>query len=84
MLDCDIVRDDTLEATARGAAYFAGLAVGFWKDEAEVDAVNAKLPSTTIRPSDGDPQMFYGGSRRDVLAQYQQWQKNVKQTACEM
>ena len=32
------VRPRVLETTALGAAYLAGLAVGFWKDQAEIDA----------------------------------------------
>jgi len=30
------VRPKVLETTALGAAYLAGLAVGFWKDQAEI------------------------------------------------
>jgi glycerol kinase len=33
-----IVRPAILETTALGAAYLAGLAVGFWRDEAEIFA----------------------------------------------
>lgn len=36
LLDCDIVRTDTAETTARGAAFLAGLGVGVWKDIEEV------------------------------------------------
>ncbi len=31
-----VVRNQTLETTAMGAAFFAGLAVGYWKDLAEI------------------------------------------------
>ena len=31
-----VVRPQTLETTALGAAFFAGLAVGYWKDLAEI------------------------------------------------
>jgi glycerol kinase len=31
-----VVRPQTLETTAMGAAFFAGLAVGYWKDLAEI------------------------------------------------
>ncbi len=30
--NCDVVRSKTLESTSLGAAYLAGLAVGYWKD----------------------------------------------------
>jgi glycerol kinase len=33
-----VVRPRITETTALGAAYLAGLAVGFWRDEAEIDA----------------------------------------------
>jgi glycerol kinase len=33
-----VVRSSTSEITALGAAYFAGLATGFWRSEAEIDA----------------------------------------------
>lgn len=32
MLGCTVVRPQTTETTALGAAYLAGLAIGFWKD----------------------------------------------------
>jgi len=34
-----VVRPNTTETTALGAAFFAGLAVGFWKDEDELQAI---------------------------------------------
>jgi glycerol kinase len=36
VLGRDVVRPAVLETTALGAAYLAGLAVGFWKDPAEI------------------------------------------------
>ena len=36
ILGRDVVRPAVLETTALGAAYLAGLAVGFWKDRADV------------------------------------------------
>jgi glycerol kinase len=38
-LGVPVVRPRIIETTALGAAYLAGLAVGFWKDEAEVAAL---------------------------------------------
>jgi glycerol kinase len=38
ILDCPIVRPVDVETTALGAAYLAGLAVGFWKSAAEVES----------------------------------------------
>lgn len=36
ILNSQVVRPETLETTALGAAFFAGLAVGFWKDVNEI------------------------------------------------
>jgi len=36
VLQVPVVRPKVIETTALGAAYLAGLAVGFWKDRAEV------------------------------------------------
>jgi glycerol kinase len=38
VLGIPVVRPANAEATAQGAAWLAGLAVGFWKDEATIDA----------------------------------------------
>ena len=38
LLGVPVVRPKVLETTALGAAYLAGLAVGFWKDQAEIAA----------------------------------------------
>ena len=32
LLNCKVIRPEITETTALGAAYLAGLAVGFWKD----------------------------------------------------
>lgn len=36
ILDASVVRPECIETTALGAAYLAGLAVGFWKDKEEI------------------------------------------------
>lgn len=36
LLDCQVIRPKTVETTALGAAYLAGLAVGYWKDTDEI------------------------------------------------
>jgi glycerol kinase len=36
LLNCKVIRPGITETTALGAAYLAGLAVGFWKDEMEI------------------------------------------------
>ncbi|MBQ6543229.1 MAG: glycerol kinase GlpK [Clostridia bacterium] len=37
MIRCNVNRPKTVETTALGAAYLAGLAVGVWKDKAEIE-----------------------------------------------
>ena len=39
VLQRPVVRSATAETTALGAAYLAGLAIGFWRDEAEIAAI---------------------------------------------
>ena len=36
LLQCKVIRPEITETTALGAAYLAGLAVGFWKDTTEI------------------------------------------------
>ena len=36
ILNTKIVRPECIETTALGAAYLAGLAVGYWKDKEEI------------------------------------------------
>ncbi len=37
VLNCKVIRPKITETTALGAAYLAGLAIGFWKDIAEIE-----------------------------------------------
>jgi glycerol kinase len=39
LLGVPVVRPRQLETTAQGAAYLAGLAVGYWQDDAEIDSL---------------------------------------------
>ena len=39
LLNCKVIRPEITETTALGAAYLAGLAVGFWKDSDEIAKV---------------------------------------------
>ncbi len=63
-----MVRPNLLETTAAGAAFLAGLGVGFWQDPHE-------LKSSWRRERLFEPTMDEG--RRDEL--YEGWQKAVKQ-----
>jgi glycerol kinase len=39
LLGVSVVRPRQLESTAQGAAYLAGLAIGYWQDDAEISAL---------------------------------------------
>lgn len=39
LLDCEIKRPEIIETTAIGAAFLAGLAIGFWEDREEIQAL---------------------------------------------
>ncbi len=69
LLDVPVIRPVVRETTALGAAYAAGLAVGFWEGEADIRANWAK-------DVQWDPQM--DAARRDHL--YGQWRKAVTRT----
>jgi glycerol kinase len=50
LLQKEVVRPNTTETTALGAAFFAGLAVGFWKDEDELKSIWEE--DKTFQPKD--------------------------------
>lgn len=67
MIRCSVNRPKTVETTALGAAYLAGLAVGFWKDKEEIQ--NNRAVERVFTPQ--MPQ-----ERRDEL--YSGWKKAVE------
>ena len=69
ILGIPVERPASTESTALGAAYLAGLAVGFWKDERELSA-QLKVERRF------DPKM--SASRRDEL--YSGWQRAVERS----
>lgn len=69
ILDVPVVRPKVAETTALGAAYAAGLAVGFWKDFDE-------LRANWGRDREWKPQMK--SAKRDKL--YSEWKKAVTRT----
>ena len=66
ILGIEIARAQNLETTALGAAFLAGLAVGYWKDLEELKQLNAVGQSFA-------PQMEL--ARKEKL--YQGWKKAV-------
>ena len=69
ILNVPVIRPKVAETTALGAAYAAGLAVGFWKDYDE-------LRANWGRDKEWQPQM--DSSKRDSL--YANWKKAVTRT----
>lgn len=68
-LGCKIVRPKVMETTALGAAYAAGIAVGFWEGESDVEANWAKK-------DEWDP----GEDREEYDRTYRLWKKAVTRT----
>ena len=67
-----IIRPECPEATALGAAYLAGLAVGFWKDKQEISNLNTKT------------QEYYPSiSTKERTSLLNGWQKAVNKTFSE-
>ena len=69
LLGVPVVRPRVTETTALGAAYLAGLAVGFWKDEAEIAALWS-------RERVFDPQL----SRDAARAKLDTWKRAVERS----
>jgi glycerol kinase len=69
VLGVPVIRPAVTETTALGAAYAAGLAVGFWSDQDE-------LRDRWSEDKRWEPQM----SKEDCETQYAQWKKAVQRT----
>ncbi len=66
ILGTDVLRPEVTETTALGAAYLAGLAVGFWKDKSEITnswKVNKKFESIM---GEEERAKFYKGWKKAV------------------
>jgi glycerol kinase len=66
LLGVPVVRPRITETTALGAAYLAGLAVGFWRDEEEIAGMWAR--DRTFEPR---------GSRADAAGRLARWREAV-------
>ena len=71
LLGVPVVRPKVQETTALGAAYLAGLAVGFWKDQAEIAAQWQR--AATFEPKMGAD---------EVAARMAQWADAVRRATC--
>jgi len=72
ILGIRVIRPQTIEITSLGAAYLAGLAVGFWKDAAQIKQYWRK--DRVFAPK-------ISKAKADVL--YKQWQHAVERTLSE-
>ena len=68
---CPVVRPNVLETTALGAAYLAGLAIGYWKDIDELkeqwcldEVFNPQMKEDTARKLLNEWHKAVGRSRR--------------------
>ncbi|MBM7710200.1 glycerol kinase GlpK [Enterococcus lemanii] len=68
ILDTPIQRADDLETTARGVAFLAGLAVGYWKDLAELQAIFKTGKTFTPSMSETKRHALYAGWKQAVAA----------------
>ena len=76
LLGVPVVRPKVVETTALGAAYLAGLAVGFWKDLAEVHA--AWQADRTFAPQRSADEVAYRRGRwREALKRAGDWEERV-------
>ncbi|NID17291.1 glycerol kinase GlpK [Luteibacter yeojuensis] len=69
ILDVTLLRPKVQETTAQGAAYLAGLAVGFWKDKQEIAGL--RVVDREFRPAMAE-------ARREAL--YEGWKQAVGAT----
>jgi glycerol kinase len=72
LLGCPVVRNDSADLSARGAAWLAGLAVGIWPSTEAL----ARLPSRVTRfepsMSEGDRNRLYDGWKDAVSRAHRQ------------
>ncbi|MCF0112654.1 MAG: glycerol kinase GlpK, partial [Bacilli bacterium] len=69
ILQCEVHMPNCLETTALGAAYFAGLGCGFWKDKKEIET-NHAIAKTFVPSMDEE----------EVKRRYKGWLSAVKAT----
>ena len=65
ILNVPVIRPKVAETTALGAAYAAGLAVGFWKDYDELRRTGAGTRNGTAMPAD-EREKLYAGWKKAV------------------
>lgn len=68
ILGIEIARAQNLETTALGAAFLAGLAVGFWNDLNELKELNAVGQSFQPTMNEARKEKLYKGWKKAVAA----------------
>ncbi len=82
MLGVPVVRPKVVETTALGAAYLAGLAVGFWKNRSEVHA--AWQAERTFQPGKSKDEVAHRRSRwAEALNRARDWEQRTEYKASE-
>jgi glycerol kinase len=77
ILGVPVVRPVLLESTALGAAYLAGLGVGYWRDGAQIDAQWER--ERTFEPVMAGEQRARLRSRwSQALARARDWERSVE------
>jgi glycerol kinase len=77
LLQVPVVRPKVAETTAFGAACLAGLAVGFWKDRAEVG--KAWRPDRTFKPTKTPDEVAHRRSRwAEALNRARDWEQRTQ------
>ncbi|HZJ82890.1 MAG TPA: glycerol kinase GlpK [Clostridia bacterium] len=66
IIDVEVHRPNTIETTALGAAYLAGLAVGFWKDKEEIQKITTLNKIFKSEMKEGTREKLYSGWRKAV------------------
>jgi glycerol kinase len=66
VLNCKVIRPNVVETTALGAAYLAGLAVGFWKDVAEIQQL-----------WQSEKEFIPAGDPEDIKADIEGWERAI-------
>jgi glycerol kinase len=66
VLNCKVIRPNVVETTALGAAYLAGLAVGFWKDVAEIQQL-----------WQSEKEFIPAGNPEDIKADIEGWERAI-------
>ncbi|MBS1696746.1 MAG: glycerol kinase GlpK [Actinobacteria bacterium] len=75
LLDVRVARPTVVETTARGAAYLAGLATGYWKDRAELAATyRVERTFTPDMPSETRTAMYAGWQK--AVGRARDWEEH--------